>query len=421
MKHLLLFSLALLLLGTGCNSGKTAQEENSATPPKVQLTKDQDMELQQELLAFMKLLEFTREHYVDENAVSYKKLFQGAMDGMLEHLDPYSRYQTPQNFSLSMDDTRGSFAGIGATIQKVDDGIKLTKIQKGSPAEKAGLKAGDILLSIDKTSLKDLSLEDSIGKIRGKKGSAAILKVRRKNQPDKEYTVIRDIIKTPSITHMGIIQKKIGYFRINQFTATTADELDEYLKEYGKKIDRLIIDLRFNPGGQLDVTVETLSRFLEKGLLVVSVEGRSEGVQRHEAISCKKYTHIPIVVLINEFSASASEIFAGCMKDYKRAVVIGEKSFGKGSVQRIYPMPDGGGARITIAKYYTPSRKVIHGKGIEPDVVVKLPEDDKKAMAEYLMEHDEEPLPVKTDSYTDKQLEKAIQIVLGLKEFHMIK
>ena len=179
--------------------------------------------------------------------------------------------------------------------------------------------------------------------------------------------------------------------------------------------------MRFNPGGQLDVTVETLSRFLEKGLLVVSVEGRSEGVQRHEAISCKKYTHIPIVVLINEFSASASEIFAGCMKDYKRAVVIGEKSFGKGSVQRIYPMPDGGGARITIAKYYTPSRKVIHGKGIEPDVVVKLPEDDKKAMAEYLMEHDEEPLPVKTDSYTDKQLEKAIQIVLGLKEFHMIK
>ena len=192
-------------------------------------------------------------------------------------------------------------------------------------------------------------------------------------------------------------------------------ELDAYLKKYGNKIDRLIIDLRFNPGGQLNVTVDALSRFLDKGLLLVSVEGRSEGTKKHEAVACKKYTKLPLVVLINEHSASASEIFSGCIKDYKRGVVVGVKSYGKGSVQRLYPLPDGGAARITIAKYYTPSRNVIHGKGIQPDVVVKLKEAEKRALAEHIMKDDSKPLPVKEKDYKDPQLEKAVSIIKNLK------
>ncbi len=421
MKKLWFLSLALLILCTACHSVKTESEKPAGQLSPGDLSEKQEIELQTELLAFMTLLEFTRENYVDADKVSYKKLIQNAMKGLLNELDPYSNYETPESFSRMMEDTRGSFAGIGATIKKVADGIELIKIQRGSPAEKAGLKSGDILLSVDNVILKDLNMEECLNNIRGEKGSRIILKVRRKNQPDKEYVLTRDIIKTPSITNRGIIQDKIGYLRINQFTATTDTELNDYLKQYGSKIDRLIIDLRFNPGGQLNVTVEALSRFLEKGLLVVSVEGRAEGVTKHESVSCKKYTHLPIVVLVNEFSASAAEIFSGCMKDYKRGVVIGEKTFGKGSVQRIYPMPDGGGARITIAKYYTPSRKVIHGKGIEPDVTVKLTEAEKKALAEYMVDNTDHPLPVKGPNYTDRQLEKAIQIVKGLKDFHMIR
>ena len=367
----------------------------------------------------MHLMEFVREHYVDADKVSYKNLIQGAMKGMLNNLDPHSNYESPRALKMTMEGSRGSFAGIGASVKKNDDGeVEIVKVISKHPADKAGLKNGDILLSADGFSFKDKNLDECISKLRGEKGTSVIIRIRR-NKTEKEFVVKRDIVKTPSIVNKGIIQDKIGYFRINQFTSTTAKELDEYLNEYGKKIDRLIIDLRFNPGGQLQVTVEALSRFLEKGLLVVSVEGRSEGTVKHETVSCKKYRELPIVVLINDLSASASEIFAGCMKDYKRGVVIGEKSFGKGSVQRIYPLPDRGGVRLTIAKYYTPSRKVIHGKGIEPDILIKIKSDEKRALAEQIMKSDEKPLIIKEKGYRDPQLEKAVQVIKSMKKFQM--
>ncbi|MBR2439946.1 MAG: S41 family peptidase [Lentisphaeria bacterium] len=416
MKKVWFIALSVLILCSACTSTKQAQPAPPKSPKE-----EKDMDVQVELLSLMQLMEFVRTHYVDEDKVTYKQLIQGAMKGMLNNLDPHSNYETPRNFSFTMAGTRGSFAGIGATVRKNDDGeMELVKVLPKHSADKAGLKKGDILLSADGFSFKDKKLDECVSKLRGKRGTSVILKIRR-NKQEKEIVVKRDIVKTPSIVNRGIIQDKIGYFRINQFTSTTAEELDEYLKQYGKKIDRLIVDLRFNPGGQLQETVEVLSRFLEKGLLIVSVEGRSEGKVVHEAVACKKYRELPIAVLINEHSASASEIFAGCMKDYKRGIVIGTKSFGKGSVQRIYPMPDGGGARITIAKYYTPSRNVIHGKGIMPDVVVKLKENEKRALAEHIMKDDEKPLPIKDKGYKDIQLEKAVQIVKGLKNFRMSK
>ena len=416
MKKIFFFALSVLILCSAC----TGLKQEPPAPPKSP-KEEKDIDVQIELLSLMQLMEFVREHHVDGDKITYKQLIQGAMKGMLNNLDPHSNYETPRNFAFTMAGSRGSFAGIGATVRKNEDGeMELVKILPKHPADKAGLKKGDVILSADGFLFKDKKLDECISKLRGQRGSSVILKVRR-DKKEKEFVVKRDIVKTPSIVNQGIIQDKIGYFRINQFTSTTPEELDAYLKKYGKKIDRLIVDLRFNPGGQLKETVDVLSRFLEKGLLVVSVEGRTEGKTIHESVSCKKYRELPIAILINEHSASASEIFAGCMKDYKRGTVIGVKSFGKGSVQRIYPMPDGGGARITIAKYYTPSRNVIHGKGITPDVVVKIKEEEKRALAEQIMKSDENPLPIKAAGYKDVQLEKAVQIVKGLKNFSMNK
>lgn len=410
MKKLSLFVLSVLIFCSACNT--TKQE---STPQKKTVKQETDFDVQTELLTLMRLMEFVREHYVDADKVTYKNLIQGAMKGVLNNLDPHSNYETPRDLSFSIAGSRGSFAGIGASVRKNDnDEFELIKILPRHPADKAGLKAGDVIISADGFEFQGKKLDECVGKLRGKKGSSVILKIKR-GKTVREYIVKRDIVKTPSIVNQGILEKRIGYLRINQFTSTTAKELEAYLKKYGSKIDRLIIDLRFNPGGQLNATVEALSYFLDKGLLVVSVEGRSEGTVRHEAVSCKKYTKLPLVVLINEHSASASEIFAGCIKDYKRGTVVGVKSFGKGSVQRIYPLPDGGAARITIAKYYTPSRNVIHGKGIQPNVTVKLKDAEKRAIVEYIMKNDANPLPVKAKNYKDSQLEKAISIVKGLK------
>ena len=416
MKRLCFFVLSLLIFCSACTSMKEEPQKKTETPKE-----EKESEVQIELLSLMQLMEFVREHYVDGDKVTYKQLIQGAMKGMLNNLDPHSNYESPRNFAFTMAGTRGSFAGIGATVRKNDDGeMEIVKVLSKHPADKAGLKKGDILLSADGFSFKDKNVDECVSKLRGKRGTSVIVKIRR-NKKEKEFVVKRAVIKTPSIVNQGVLQGKVGYLRINQFTSTTAEEMDGYLKKYDKKIDRLIVDLRFNPGGQLRETVEVLSRFLEKGLLVVSVEGRSEGKITHEAVACRKYRELPIVVLINEHSASASEIFAGCMKDYKRGTIVGVKSFGKGSVQRIYPMPDGGGARITIAKYYTPSRNVIHGKGIYPDVTVKIKNNEKQALAERMMGDDEKPLPVKGPGYKDAQLEKALQIVKGLKKFRMSK
>ena len=416
-KNFFSFAAVLLLCGA-C----TANRPEPPPPEPPAGTKNDELTLEMELISFMHLLEFAREHYVDADEATYKKLFQGAMKGMLNHLDPFSNYDAPKDFSLMMDGSRGSFGGIGATLGKNEKGeTVLMKVMPGRPADKAGLKKDDVILSVDGFGFQGKPLDECVGKIRGKVGTSAILKIRRGNDPDREFVVRREVIKTPSVTNPGILQDKIGYVKIKQFTNTTAKELDEFLGKYGKRMDRLIIDLRFNPGGQLDVTVEALSRFLEKGLLVVSVEGRTEGTIRHESIACKKYTALPIVVLINEHSASAAEIFSGCMKDYKRGTVVGMKSFGKGSVQKVFPMPDGGGVRITVAKYYTPSRNVIHGKGIEPDIAVKIGADEKKALAERFFE-DDVRLPVVTEGkYRDSQLLKAIETVKGLKEFQMIR
>ncbi|MBQ9772356.1 MAG: S41 family peptidase [Lentisphaeria bacterium] len=412
MKKLFLLALAVLFFCSACNTTKPEPEN---APPKKTAKEETDLDVQMELLTLMRLMEFVREHYVDGDKVTYKNLIQGAMKGVLNNLDPHSNYETPRDFSFSMAGSRGSFAGVGASVRKNDDGeVEIVKVIPRHPADKVGLKPGDVIISADGFDFKGKELDECVGKLRGKRGSSVILKIKR-GKTVKEYVLKRDVVKTPSIVNHGIIENRIGYLRINQFTSTTAQELDMYLKKYGKKIDRLIIDLRFNPGGQLNVTVEALSRFLDKGLLVVSVEGRSEGTVRHEAVSCRKYTKLPLVVLINEHSASASEIFAGCIKDYKRGVVVGVKSFGKGSVQRIYPLPDGGAARITIAKYYTPSRNVIHGKGIQPNVTVKLKDAEKRALVEYIIKNTENPLPVKTKNYKDPQLEKAITIVKGLK------
>ena len=417
MKKIFFLALSVMIFCSACT---TTTPQKPVQPKKA--AEEKDLDVQMELVALMQLMEFVREHYVDEDKVTYKQLIQGAMKGMLNNLDPHSNYETPQAYSLTMADTRGSFAGIGASVKKNDDGdMEISKVMPKHPADKAGLKAGDIIVSADGFQLHGKKLSECVSKLRGERGTSVILKIRRKNAPLKEFVVKREIIKTPSIVNQGILQDKIGYLRIKQFTSTTAKELAEYLKKYDGKIDRLIIDLRFNPGGQLKVTVDALSHFLEKGMLVVSVEGRAEGKFRHEAISCKKYRELPIVVLINEHSASASEIFAGCMKDYKRGTVVGMKSFGKGSVQRIYPMPDGGGARITIAKYYTPSRNVIHGKGITPDVKVKISEDEKRALAELMVKNEETPLPIMKKGYKDAQLEKAVNVVKSLKKFKMTK
>ena len=324
---------------------------------------------------FSKIVEQVRANYVDADKSTYQALIEGALKGMLQSLDPHSQFMDEESFTAMKEDTAGKFGGLGITIGIKDAVLTVIAPMEDTPAFRAGLLSGDKIMEINGESTDGLALEDAVKKLRGDPGTTVKIKIfRPKTQLMKEFELERAIINVPSIKDARVLDGGIGYVRMLQFGEDTAGDLQAALDGLEtQKVSAIVLDLRSNPGGLLTAAVEVAQKFLKRGDLIVFTRGRDNRMERsYRARARHTFPDVPMAVLINGYSASASEIVAGALQDNRRAVLVGEKSFGKWSVQSVLPQDGGTAIRLTTAKYYTPSERVIHDVGIEPDVVVPM-------------------------------------------------
>mgnify|MGYP001052313408 CR=1 FL=1 len=322
-----------------------------------------------------------------------QKLVLGAIKGMVQSLDPHSSFLSKDEHQDLLSETKGSFSGIGIEITVRDNVLTVVSPIEGSPANKAGIQAGDKIIKIDGKVAADMTLPEAVKSIRGEKGTEVTLTIMREGaEKPLEFTVTRDVIPIKSV-RSTLLNPKTAYVRVSNFQSKTTNDLSAELEklENGRKLEGLVMDLRNNPGGLLSQAIDVSDLFLDSGV-IVSTKGR-ESSQDMKASAHKKKTDrtYPIIVLVNGGSASAAEIVAGALQDNKRALILGTKTFGKGSVQTIIPLSDGSGLRLTTAIYYTPSGRSIQANGIVPDVEVKFvppAEDDGKEKARMLREKD---------------------------------
>lgn len=336
-------------------------------------------EAYESLKVFTDAISIIQKNYVEK--ISSKDLVYGAMKGMLEGLDPHSSFMNPDTFKEMQVETKGEFGGLGIEITMKEGILMVVSPIEDTPAFKAGIKAGDIIIKIDGKTTKDMTLMDAVKMMRGPKGTPVTITIARETFPEpKDFTITRDIIAVKSVKSKTL-EPGYGYVRVAQFQEKTDSDLDKVLDKMEKEnggLKGLVLDLRNNPGGLLDQAVKVSDDFLESGLIVYT-DGRIEGQKM--SFSAKKEgtrPNYPIVVLVNGGSASASEIVAGALQDHGRALILGTQTFGKGSVQTIYPLEDGSALRLTTARYYTPSGTSIQAKGITPDIILEA-EKNKKA------------------------------------------
>ncbi len=336
----------------------------------------------EDLRTFTEIFGRIKRDYVEP--VSDKKLLEYAIRGMLSGLDPHSAYLVAEEYQELKEGTTGQFGGLGIEVTMENGFIKVVSPIDDTPAQKAGIKTGDLIIKLDEKPVKGMSLTDAVKLMRGEPGSKIVLTIVREGlEAPLKLTLARDIIKVKSVKSR-ILEKGYGYVRISSFQSGTGEGLKEAIsalkKENGGALKGLVLDLRNNPGGVLNAAVEVSDAFLRSGLIVYT-EGRIENSEmRFNATPDDLIEDAPIVVLINGGSASASEIVAGALQDQKRAVIMGEKSFGKGSVQTILPTSNGAAVKLTTARYFTPSGRSIQAEGIEPDIAlgrVKLETLDK--------------------------------------------
>lgn len=326
-------------------------------------------ETYEELKTFSEVLNQVQKHYVDETKP--KDLIQGAIRGMLSTLDPHSAYMTPEMYKEMQVETRGEFGGVGIQIGVKDNRLAVIAPIEGTPAHRAGIKAGDFIVKVNEDPTKDLTLMDAVQKMRGPKGSKVNLTIQREGATDPlVFTLVRDTIKIESVKSKVI--DNLGYVRLTQFQEATGRDLAKAIKQFKEqKVQGAILDLRNNPGGLLTAAVDVSEQFLPTGKLVVYTKSREGKKDEWIAKAKDQLEDLPVIILVNEGSASASEIVAGALQDWGRGLVVGTTSFGKGSVQTILALGDGSGLRLTTAKYYTPKGRSIQSTGITPDIVVK--------------------------------------------------
>ena len=364
---------------------------------------------------FGEILRILRENYVDEEEVDYDKLVRAAIEGMLESLDDYSRYLPPEKFLQLQEQTRQEFGGVGIRIERRDGRITVVAPIADTPGERAGILAGDRIVGVDGEVTTDFNTSDISDLLRGKPGTEVTLTLYRpENDATFEVTVVREIIEVESVPDAWIRDDAIGYIRISRFGERTGREFLDALEPLeAADMAGLILDLRNNPGGLLSAAVEVAGRFFDRGEVVVYTQGREKD-SRNEIRSRtpgrdRKY---PIAVLINSGSASAAEIVAGALQDTGRAVVVGQTSFGKGSVQRIETLREGAALRYTSARYYTPGGATIHERGVAPDIEVLVPAEDAARLLRQRNRPDLDPMQFLDrfghEPIVDKQIEAAV-------------
>lgn len=358
-----LFISTVLVIAPMCAKGEISDEERQKT--------------YQELEVFANILSLLQDNYVEE--IDSKETIKGAIRGLLYSLDPHSAYLDAEGFKELQEETQGQFSGIGIEITIKDDVLSVISPIEGTPADLAGIKAKDVIVEIDGVKTKEMGAVEAVKRLRGPKGSKVTISIYREGWAEpKVFGLVRDIIPLQSVRAF-FLEKGLVYSRITTFQSHTTEDYLNALNSLAAKepIRGLILDLRNNPGGLLNQAVSIADSFLQSGM-IVSTKGRTEdqnmSFKAHKTPEDYQY---PLVVLVNEGSASASEIVAGAIQDHKRGIIVGTRTFGKGSVQTIIPLPGGAGLRLTTAKYYTPAGKSIQALGITPDVEVQyVPYDE---------------------------------------------
>jgi carboxyl-terminal processing protease len=421
MKRRLIYGLviaALLLnlaIGTHIylSSAQAAEQKDSVYP---------NLEL------FANVLEKVRLEYVDGTNLTYHALVDTALKGMIDSLDPHSEFMDPEEYQELQSDTEGEFGGLGLVVTMKDNYVTVVTPMDDTPGLHAGILAGDRIVKINGRSADKMALPDAVRLLRGKPGTQVTVTIQRPSSGmTRELTLTRAVINVDMVKDINgkkdfpLGPDKIGYIRITQFGDNTSDELEDALKKLeAQGMQALILDLRGNPGGLLDEAVGVCSKFLPRGQLVVTTEGRDveQDSRRRADGHGDELNGMPIVVLVNLGSASASEIVTGCLQDLHRAVILGEKTFGKGSVQSIFPLDDGSALKLTTAKYYTPSHRVIHEHGITPDVIVPMTDEQEAALTfqrspggMYSLTPDER---TRIEKIQDIQLDRAEDLLKGI-------
>jgi carboxyl-terminal processing protease len=381
---------------------------------------------------FSYVLEKVRNEYVDGKKLTYQELVYGALKGMINTLDPHSEFMDPEQYNDLQNDTEGKFGGLGIMIEMKDNFVTVLAPMEDTPGSRAGIIAGDRIIKIDGKSAEKLGLQEAVDQLRGDPGTEVSITILRPSTGKvQDYNIKREEIKVDMVKDLNnkrefpLGDDKIGYVRLVQFGEQTSADLETAIhKLKAQGMEAFILDLRGNPGGLLDQAVDVCSKFLPRRQLVVSTEGQNPATDSKSFYASghgDELNGMPMVVLVDFNSASASEIVSGCLQDLHRALIMGERTFGKGSVQSIIPLEDGSALRLTTAKYYTPSHKVIHGQGITPDCVVQIPDEDEEAIEmkwrrpslDTLSESDR----AQVKDVEDVQLERAMDELKGMMIF----
>jgi carboxyl-terminal processing protease len=423
MNRRIVYGVLLVLLGVNLFFGAQIYVYSASASPK------EDLYSQYKLLA--DVMEQVRSKYVDADKVSSQDLIRGALKGMLGTLDPHSEFMEPSKYDDLRKDTQGEFGGVGIVVQMSKDKfLTVVSPMEDSPGFNAGIMPLDRIIKIDGHSTDKIVIDDAVKRLRGEPGSEVTLTVFRPSTGvTKDFKLTRASIKVNTVKDLNgkreflIGENQIGYVRITQFGEKTSSELDAALKKLQDQgMKALIMDLRGNPGGLLDQAGEVCEKFVNRGQLIVSTEGRNAS-ERIEIRAKGKHkpVGVPMVILVNIGSASAAEIVAGCMQDLQtktHAIILGEQTFGKGSVQSILPLPDGSALRLTTAKYYTPSHKVIHEHGITPDISVPMSESDEydlyRKRTPGILETLDDKERERVENVRDVQLERAMDVLKGV-------
>ena len=386
MKVSLLFRIIILVVALAITTTTQFAAPTAAATPAT----EQEDDGYSEIAMFAKAMQLLRQDYVDGNKTSYHELITSAMKGMLGALDPHSQYMDPNDFRDMQDDTRSRFNGLGIEVSIRNGLPTVVSPMEDTPAAKAGILSGDQILKINGTATDRMDLQDAMNLLRGPTGQKVTLTLLRPSTKEvREYTLERVEIKVQSVKGAHLLDReltepfKIAYVRLVQFNEPTADELARALDELQKQgMQALILDLRNNPGGLLNSAVDVCAQFLPPNTRVVSTQGRVASQQRDYTTPATKKDRpeFPMAVLVNEGSASGAEIVCGALKDLRRAVLVGETTFGKGSVQNVLQLPDGSAIRFTTAKYYTPSKQVIHGNGVTPNIRVPMTSEQERTL-----------------------------------------